>query len=358
MPEGVPNSALLDLTRTTLQNLPDMDFEVALKYQDYTVCNRWFQKDKVQIGSGTSIERNIVLDTSGNAKFVRPYQKTPVNVANVQKKITAPWVYLQVDWSISRQEILQNRTPARYVNLVKSRQVDATLDQANLLELRSMMTPNSETDDLVPRGVPYWLSMREAGSSSTGGFDAYRVRYGNASTSTTKGGLDGSLAANAMYRNWAATYTSINADFVKRMRRAFHACNFKSPMLVKDLNRGRAADFRLYMSLDVLTEYEDLVTAANDNIGADLDPFHGATSFRKVPCIYMPTLDGVTYSPVYGINHAKFFPMVMEGEWMRENEPMFDVEMHNVMTTYIDSQFQFFCTNPREAGFVLHTVTS
>ncbi|MFP3386145.1 hypothetical protein, partial [Tritonibacter sp. SIMBA_163] len=104
------NSDLLDLTRTTLENLPDMKFEVPLDYQRYPVCNMWFSQEKKQVDSGTSIERNIMLDTSGNARFVRLYQKTPINVTDVQKKITAPWVQAQTHWSIERREALRNRT--------------------------------------------------------------------------------------------------------------------------------------------------------------------------------------------------------------------------------------------------------
>lgn len=350
---GISNADLLDLTATTLKNLPDMEFEVALDFQEYPVCNQWFQSDKVQVDSGISIERNIILDTSGNARHVRLYQKTAINQADVQTKITAPWCQVQTHWSIERREALRNRSPARYIDLLKSRRVDATVDLADLLERRAWSAPQSDSDDLNPRGLPYYLSKRQAASDDQG-FDAYTVRFAGGTTSATKGGIDGSTAANTKWRNYAATYTSVNADFVKRMRRAFHATHFKSPMLAKDLREGPAAKFRLYMGLDELTEYEDLTTKSNDNIGRDLDPFHGNTTFRRVPIIYTPQLDADTDDPVYGINHAKFFPMVLDGDWMRESEPMMDVEQHNVITTFIDGSYQFFCNNVREGGFVMH----
>ena len=354
---GISNTALVDLTRTTLENLPKMNFEVALDYQNYPVVNQWFRSDKMQSDGGTSIKRNIILDTSGNARFVRLYQKTPINVADVHQQITAEWVQAQTHWSIERREALRNKGPAAYVKLVQTRRLDGMLDLADLLETKAWSTPSSSSDDLNPQGLPYWLSMREA-SSSGQGFDAYRVRYTGGTTSTTKGGIDGSTTANTKWRNYAATYTAVNADFVQRMRRAFHATGFQSPMLAKDMTDGPKSSFRIYMGLDTLSSYEDLTTKANDNIGRDLDPFHGNTTFRRVPIIYTPAIDSATYTPVYAVNHAKFYPIVESGNWLRESDPMSDVEQHNTVTTFVDCSFQFFCQNVRQGGFVLHTVTA
>ena len=354
MPSGISNDDLIDLTRTTLENLPDMQFEVALEYNDYEVCNRWFAQDRVQEDSGTSIQRNLILDDSGNAKFVRLYQKTAIGVADVQKQITAPWVQSQTHWSIERREMLRNRQPAQFIDLLKSRRIDSLMSLANLIEERAFKAPQSSTDDLNPRGLPYWISKRDTNSTGEG-FDGQTVRFEGGSTSNTKAGLDASASTNAKWRNWAATYNSIDAEFVKKMRKAFHATNFKSPTLVRDLESGeRAADYRIYMGLDELTDYEDLVTKQNDNIGADADPFHGMTSFKRIPIIRQSQLDSETHNAVYGVNHKKFFPIVLSGDWLREEGPMTDVEQHNVITTFVDSSFQFFCNNVREGGFVLH----
>jgi hypothetical protein len=137
------------------------------------------------------------------------------------------------------------------------------------------------------------------------------------------------------------------------MRKAFHATNFKSPMLVKDIKEGPSSKFRIYMGLDNLSNFEDLTTKSNDNLGSDLDKFHGMTTFRRVPVVYTPQLDADADSVIYAVNHAKFFPIVQDGDWMREGEPMMDVELHNVITTFIDGSYQYFCTNVRQAGFVL-----
>jgi hypothetical protein len=357
---GILNSDLIDLQKTTLENLPSMDFEVALNSQEYNVINDWFRSEKIQVESGTSIVRNIILDTSGNARHVRLYQKSSINVGDVQKRITAPWVQVESQYSIERREALRNRKPAMYISLLKSRRLDGMLSLADLLETRAWLSPEDVNDDLNPRGLPYWLSKvvptNGTGYSATidvpGAFSGRRVRYnGGTDALTDKGGLDPTSLTK--YRNWADTFTAIDGNFVLKMRKAFHATNFKSPMLVKDIKEGPSSKFRIYMGLDNLSNFEDLTTKSNDNLGSDLDKFHGMTTFRRVPVVYTPQLDADADSVIYAVNHAKFFPIVQDGDWMREGEPMMDVELHNVITTFIDGSYQYFCTNVRQAGFVL-----
>jgi hypothetical protein len=360
MSVGISNADLIDLQKTTLQNLPDMEFEVVLSLQNFPVIDKWFGENKKSIGSGTQIERNIMLDTTGNAKHVKPFQKTPINIGDTQTKITAPWCRVQTHYSIERREALENRSPARYIDLLKARRIDGTLDLAKLLERRAWATPNSASDDVNPRGLPYWISMLDAAATSTGAFSGSRIIYGDLTTSQSKGGIDLSLAANANGKNWAATYTAIDATFVANLRRAFHAVEFKSPVTVEGLQKGNTSNYKIYMGLDNLVAYEELTAGKNvgQDYGNDLAKFHGATVFRRVEIVHTPSLNGATYSPVYGVNHGMFYPVVLEGDWMRESDPMMDVEQHNTMTTFIDGSYNFFSKNYRESGFVLHTVTA
>jgi len=360
---GISNADLIDLTRTTLENLPSMDFEVALARVDYIAVNTWFQKDKVQEDGGTSIVRNVMLDNSGNARHVRLYQRSSINVADVQKQISAPWVQVEGQWSIERREALRNRGKARFINLVESRRLDAQLAMADLLEQRAWKAPQDTNDDLNPRGLKYYLSKLVpsngngySASIDVGGtFSGRRVIFADGtSTLTDKAGL--SPTALSKWRNYADTKTGINADFIKKFSRAFYATKFRSPMLAKDLRKDGNNKNRIYMGLDDIVEYNDLTRKANENLGADLDKFHGVLAFNRVPVEHAPELDDDTDRPVYGVNHNKFYPIVLEGDWMREDEPQRDPELHNVVTTFVDGSYQYFCTNVREAGFVISNV--
>lgn len=366
MPSGIPNSDLLDLQRTTLENLPKLDFEVALRYQSYLVVDKWFQKDKIVVDSGTSIKRNIILDDSGNAVHVRLYQKVPVNQSDVQRQITAPWVHARTHYAIERREVLRNRSPAKYVDLLKTKRIDGMVSLANLLETAGWRTPDNSSDDLNPRGLPYWINkvIPSGGAGydasidiTTGGFVGRRVAWNDGTFTTTDvGGIN--PTAEPRWRNYAAVYTSVStSDLIRHMRRAFYATSFKSPMLVKDLEQGPLSNYRIYAPLNTLVQLEELAHSQNigsDLLGPDLAKFHGVTAFRRVPLEYAPVLDSDTSDPVYMINHNVFFPIVLEGDWLRENEPMADVESNNVFVTIIDSSYQFFCKNRRTAGAVIH----
>lgn len=366
MPNGIPNSDLIDLQRTTLENLPNLDFEVALQYQSYLVCDKWFGQDKIKIESGTSIKRNIILDDSGNAIHVRLYQKVPVNVADVQFQITAPWVQARTHYTIERREALRNRAPARYVELLKSRRVDGMVSLANLIEQDGWKSPENSSDDLNPRGLPYWLNkvIPAAGVGydaaidiTTGGFVGRRVLFNDGTqTITDVGGIN--PTAQAKWRNYAAVYSAVSTtDLVRAMRKAFYATSFQSPMLVKDLERGPKAQYRIYAGLDELVALEELAHTQNvgsDLLGPDLAKFHGVTAFRRVPLEYAPLLDADTSDPIYMVNHNNIYPFVQDGDWLRENEPMSDVESNNVFVTIIDNSYQFFNKNRRTSGAVIH----
>lgn len=357
MSAGIPNSLLLDLLQTTIENLPDDEFEVALKYQNYEVCNRWFAKDKVQSDGGTSISRRISVGDTGAAEHVLPFEKKAVNVVDTMKPITAPWVHLRTHYSIERKEMLQNRSRAKLINLVKTRRLGGKLSAADLLERHAWEAPNSANDQRHSRGVPYYIRKANAGVT-TGGFVGQTVRYLNGSTSTDLGGLDLSTTENALVRTYADVYTEFNADLIRRMRMLYLKTRFDGPVTIADMLKRPFSDMRIYMGADEVIAYEDMATAANDNIGSDLHPFGGSTTFKRTPIKHIPVLDSDAHDPIYFIHHGHFYPLVLSGEWMRENDPMNDVEQHNTFTTFYDSSYQFFLDNPQQAGGVLHKVTS
>lgn len=363
---GVSNSDLLDLQRTTTENLPDLDFEVALTYQSYLVCDKWFKSDNVSEESGTSIKRNIILDDSGNAQHVRLYQKVPVNVTDVQRQLTAPWVQARTHYTIERREALRNRKPSKYIDLLKSRRTDGMVSLANLIEVDGWKSPNNTSDDLNPRGLPYWINkvIPSAGSGysaaidvTTGGFVGRRVLFADGTQATTDvAGID--PTAESKWRNYAAVYSAVStSDLIRAMRKAFYATSFKAPMMVKDLGQGPLAKYRIYCPLSTLIQLEEIGQTQNvgsDMLGPDLAKFHGVTAFRRVPLEYAPLLDSDTSEPVYMVNHNNFYPITQEGDWLRENEPQSDVESNNVFVTIIDNSFQFFCKNRRTSGAVIH----
>lgn len=371
---GIPNASLLDLIQTTQKNLPDGEFETALQYRNHEVCNRWFTKDKRQEDSGESISRRIQLSTNGTAKHVRLYAKTAINQTDTVSTITAPWVQAQSYYTMERREVLRNRAPAKIIDLVKSRRIAGKLDMAELFEESAWSVPTSSTDDLNPRGLFYWLNFADDGATASSiasnRFAGQTARWRGSGTdlgasgsgTTTVGGIDASTEDK--WKTYVDIYASFNDALIKKMRRTFRAIRFHSPIMVDDLKKPAFNNLRIYMGLDQCNDYEDLATKANDNYGPDLAPFHGMTTFKRVPIVDIPQLDSFTVTdgggnsaspePIVFVNHTHFFPIVLTGDWMRESEPLTDAEQHNVFTTFYDCSYQYFCNNRRQAGAVLH----
>lgn len=348
---GISNANLIDLQRTTLENLPNLEFETALKFQRYIAVNQWFTRDRRESDSGTSIERNVVLDPRGNAKHVRLFQKEAINQPELHSKVTAPWVQVRSNYLIERRETLRNRAPARYINLLQSRRRAAVVDLANEIEAKVALAPQSASDDINPRGLKYWLSKLNTGVTSEGDFLGETIRFGDGSTTNDKGGIN--AANNDNWKNYAATYDAVDADLLRRMRRAIHATSFQPPQL-NEAPTVADQQFQIYMPLSVIVDYEDLLYRQNDNLGPDGGAFLGSAVFRRIPTNHMPSLNDDPDEPIFGVNHSHFFPFVQDGDWMRESDPMEDVELPDVFVTYTTGSYQIFCNNVRQAGFVLH----
>lgn len=365
MPNGVTNNQLLDLLATTLRNLPVNDFEVALKYQRYEAVNVWLKSDRKQLDGGTSIQRNIILSTSGQAKFVLPYEKTEVGVGDVQQLINVNWALARVPWAISRTEMTRNSGGERIIDLIKSKRVDATVDKANLIESRAWSTPDNSSDQRNPLGLPYWIVKMNStdGASNARGYLGKNPVYGDGTVAANKGGLDVSDASTLVgkqnWMNWAAKYPSatFGLDTVDEMRYAFHQLSFEPPVIATDLKEGPSSMYRIYMNLTTVIAYEKLATLTNDNLGADIGKFEGQIAFNRIPIKRAPILDNDASMPIYFANMYHFFPFVMQGDWMREDDPIQDVAQPGVFVTWLNSQFQFFCRNVRAGGAVISIVS-
>jgi len=351
---GVPIDDLQDLLKTGLEKLPSGEFEVALKYQSYPICDQWFRRDRRRVRAGHAISMRVQLKTNGSAQHVLLYEPTPNNQVDTMAEIRADWVHAEAKMHYEAHEIDMNRAPAKLVDLIKERRIAAYMDIADEIEDRAWDTPQSTSDTRHPFGVPYWISYVDQNSTDyTGGFNGTQVIYGDGATSNVKGGINGSLSENERWANWCANITGMNMSAIDTLRRAIRRVNFRPPMSVRDLYSGPASRLRLYSNQDYADEYERLVNAGPDDRNGDLNPFGGILTFKRIPWIAVPALDSNSYRPIYGLNHQHFFPYVLRNWWMKEDSPVRDRSQRHVMTVGIDCSYQFFCLNVRAGGFVL-----
>ncbi len=357
---GVNNDALLDLIATTLKALPKESFEVMWDQVHYEFCQIYNQHRR-KIDGGTSIERNVVLDETGAASYRRLFDTDVPTVENIQQKINVPWCQLGTNYSWDRLEIMRNKNSVRgYINLMESRRTERLWGFAELLEDRGWKTPTSATDTLYPYGVPYYLNMANAGVT-TGGFVGQTIRYQDDTTGTSCAGID--AATEAKWRNYADIFVKIDNGFLRKLRKAFLLTRFKPPHNVKSPGKDApGSTVKIYCNADQAVELMDLADKRDDSSSpsdlagkALINGADGVTHFNRRPVTYVPNLDGATYSPVYCVDWSKIQPIVQEGYWMVESEPMIDRLQHTTVTVYLDSCHQNLCINRRTAGFVMHT---
>lgn len=354
---GIDNDQLLDLVATTLKDLPKQTFEVLWTNQDYEFC-RIYQENRMQVDGGTSIQRNVMLDHSGNARYRKLFDTDQPNTANVQKQIDVPWTQISTDYSWDVLEIHRNRNSAKgYISLMTSRRTDGLWSLADLIEERAWKTPTSATDKLFPYGVPYYMNMLDAGST-TAGFSGRTIRYQDGSTGTACAGID--AATEDKWRNYAAVYTKVDNGLLRTLRRAILATRFRPPLFIDSPGQDEVGTRRMYAGLDVNVELQDLADKRDDNTqpkdlaGKNLIDVQGTCYFNKIPIMYIPQLDGVSYDPIYTVDFRKFVPYVQEGYWMEESKPMTDRLQHTSFTVYLDGSHNNLCLNRRTAGFVIH----
>ena len=358
---GVKNSDLADMITLTLNDLPKQQFEVAWDNQDYEFC-RIYQNERMEIDGGNQIERKVMLNSTGNARYRRLYDTDTPAVNEVMHTIRVPWCQIGTNYSWDKVEIMRNKNSAKgFVNLLKTRRVDGLWDLANLIEDRAWKTPDSANDDLNPFGVPYYLNFftDAAGTVNTGaGFNGVAAKYQNGNFTASIAGIDAS--EEPKWRNYCALYTAINNDMLKKFRVAFMKTRFKVPTFINDPSNMRTAAKRIYANSDIISslmEFADLKDdkhSGKDVLGNLKVDDSGLCFINRLPVVFIPQLEGADYDPVYCIDFAKFIPYVQDGYWMDEGEPVTDRAQHTVFTVFLDGAHNNLCINRRTAGFVMH----
>jgi hypothetical protein len=363
---SVKQSDLADLIALTINDLPDQYFEVMWDNQDYEFC-RIYQNERMVVDGGNQIERKVMLDDSGHARYRRAYDVDNPTVEDVMETIKVGWCRLSTDYSWDDFEILQNKNSAKgFVNLLKTRRIDGLWSLADLIEERAWKTPTSATDDLYPYGVPYYLNLMGT-TTTTDGFVGQTIVYQDGTTGTTCAGL--SANTNSKWRNYAALYTNIDNAMLKTFRKAFLKTRFKAPININDPGQKRTGQKRIYTDFDNVCDLMDLVDAKDDNhtsakreaLGGLTVDDGGLVYINRLPVVPVPQLENFTQpgdttevAPIFCVDFKYFIPYVHDGYWMKETEPFTDRGQHTTFTIYLDGAHQNLCTNRRRAGFVLH----
>jgi hypothetical protein len=80
----------------------------------------------------------------------------------------------------------------------------------------------------------------------------------------------------------------------------------------------------------------------------------GVCYLNRLPVVPIPYLNGASLTPIYTIDFSKFVPVVHDGYWMEEKEPVSSRGQHTTFTVYLDGAHNNLCLNRRTCGFVMH----
>lgn len=357
---------LQDLISLTLPDLPKQTFEVGWENPDYESA-RIYQKDRMIIDGGENIQRKIMLDESGNAHYRNYYDTDEPTVGDVMSTITVPWCQLSTDYSWDQLEILHQKNNVKgFISLMKSRRIEGLWSLAKLIEKRLWMAPTSATDNKYPFGVPYYFNVKDAdgtvNTSVNGAFNGATIDYENGTTGTSCAGIDASTEAK--WRNWTALYSNIDNALLKSFRLAFMNTRFKVPMYINDPANKRNAAKRIYTNFENVAELMELADQRDDNhsgkdvLGNLRMDEGGLVYINRLPVVPIYELNDADYDPIYCIDFDKFQPIIHDGYWMEEGQPMTDKGQHTALTVFLDCAHQNLLTNRRAAGFVMHKATA
>lgn len=329
---------IIDLLTTTQRDLGKLRWtDIATDLQEYIALPQILQKKKVRFGSGIGIQWNVMTGNSGAAKNVGLYAVDDVNVGDIMQTANIPWRHTTTNYAFERREIAMNRQPARIVELVKTRRVDAMLSLAGLCEENLWGKPADSSDDVTPYGVKYWIV-----PNTSEGFNG-----GNpAGFAAGAAGLDST--AYARWRNWTAQYTAITKeDLIRKWRKAFRFCQFRSPVPQPNYLPGTQGQYGFYSNYDVVGTMEEILENQNDNLGNDVASKDGKTVFRGIAVTWAPFLEDESTDPVIGINWGTFKPVFLDGEYMREEAPRQAPNQHTVFEVHVDLTANYECRDRR-----------
>ena len=335
-------SGLADLMAMTQRDLGKGNWtDIATDLQEYVAMPKLLKKEKVQFQSGTEIQFNLQYTTNGQARRTGLYAVDTPNQGNSMTTGKVPWRHLTADYSIDKRELAMNRTPARILELMKTRRNECMIDQAKIMEEDMWDKPADSTDTDKAFGFDYWMVR-----SATEGFN------GGDPSGFTSGAADLPVATYTRWKNYTAQYAAVSkTDLVRKWRRAATFTMFKPPVDVPDYNRGNRYGY--YSNYDVVGTLEELLEDQNDNLGNDLASKDGAVMFRRTNVTWVPYLESDTGDPIYGVNWGVIHPIFLTGEYMREDPPTKAPNQHNVVTVYMDNTYNYICRDRRRL-FVIY----
>lgn len=355
---GVPYTSVGDLVTNTLNDLKKT-WTDTMRQTEYPLCRLFFSQYKKGSDGGTGWEKRIRLAAKTTFQFVRPFQATSTQHEDLTGKQITPWVFWEQKMEFDERTKEMNSGGAMIIDNMKVQRSGAYENIFNRMEDALSDVPQNSTDDLGIYGLPYWAPTLELNTADAdGGFNGKTIYFKDATTSTTRAGLDLNLSANARARSFVGTYSGYtDTAFYDLLRRAVTRTNFGTLAQIEGEKPAGSSpgDMYLLASHDMCDQIEARINRGPDFQQGDTERFTEA-QFRGIKFVRTPTLANFAYNPVYGIKRSKVFGIVLKDQWMKEKAAMNSQATPLTWVVPIHASCNLTCDDPRSGIFVLHTV--
>ena len=352
----------LDLWKVTRSaNLWTNQMGILRKYPRYPICRRAFKQGVMEnVPSGTNLTWQIILDDTGNAEFVTPYESVEYDTTDVIGTFSAPWVLLRHYHQITTDEINRNRASAlRLQNLLKSKRDEAAGGAFNKLELRSWQLPTGSAEEKakLPYGIPYTIvpitgAQVTANAATIAAGNAVNYFQGqNASGFSSWYGVDTSLAKYERVRSycdvWDQSDGSITETGIDKILRLLRQIQWQGPISKAEFESGDFDTMAFHTTDAMMTNFERKARDNNESLGSDLGKFAGQANTKGVPYVWSPGLEATSAStnPLVAVNLNVIKPVTLAGEFFTEDSPIKLQNKPRVIATNIWSSYQWICGN-------------
>lgn len=328
-----------DFIKDTLPDLGEPDFtDISSDLTRHVAMDELLQENHAEISSGSSIQYNVLVAQSDQARHVSLAEPDNVGIKDGMIQGTTVWRMTETKYALVHQLVTMNTGKRQIVNWMKQQRLMSLISLAELLE-RTFWNPPSATDLKTPFGLPYYVT-KNATTGFTGGVLA---GYSNVA------GIDPAQWPRA--QNYAVAYNTLTRDdFTRAIDQASYECDFR-PTVPGIPSPNTGDKWGYYCGFPVYQAMKETLQNQNDNLGNDIDPKNGMAMFHGVDVTYVPFLNADTTNPFYGINWGWLKIAIARGEWMRETQIPHVANSHNVAANFIDMMWNLLCKN-RRSNFV------
>lgn len=338
---AITASSVADLITSTLKDLNRNELTVNVTdLQRFTVLPMIAKNHMMKKQSGTHIQLNYMYRNSGTFSNVGLYYVQSGGVIDMLTNGNIPWCYSQnhCDWEV--REVAMNRSPARIVDLVKTRRLGMEYDTHEGFETNFWGKPTDSTDTTTPWGVDMFIVGASGTPSFQGGAPSGWTTYASINSTTYP-----------RWQNWAGVYTSISkADLIRKIREAMYKTEFIVPPKLSTQSHETGRDnVEMFTTYTVVQTLEEIAEGQNDNLGNDLASKDGMVKIRRASIIPVPKLDATTSTnPVYGINWATVGLATMDGQFSVEDPAEKVPNQPTTVRVNVNYMYNFACVDRRK----------